>query len=104
VKVLLDHCLDWRLQRHLAGHEVRHVGKLGWGALKNGELLARAAESFDAFVTSDKNLPRQQNLSRFPLAVIILDVPTNTIEDCLCKVAELLRVLPLAPRGRATVI
>lgn len=104
MRVLLDHCLDWRLGRHLPGHAVRHVGKLGWGVLQNGALLARAEREFDAFVTSDKNLPHQQNLSRLALAVIILDVPTNTIEDCLIKVPPLLALLPNAPKGRATVV
>jgi hypothetical protein len=33
-----------------------------WGGIKNGELLARAANEFDALVTVDKNLEYQQNL------------------------------------------
>jgi len=40
VNVLLDHCLDWRLSRSLPGHTVKAVGKLGWGRLKDGSLLA----------------------------------------------------------------
>jgi len=82
VKVLLDHCLDWRLSRLLPGHTVTAVGRLGWGNLKDKLLLAKVQARFDVFVTSDKNLPYQQNLGRFNLAVAVLDVPSNRIEDC----------------------
>jgi len=80
------------------------VGKLGWSHLKDGPLLARAQAAFDVLVTSDKNLPFQQNISRFNLAVVILDVPSNRIEDCLPKMPLLLTVLPDLVKGRAVVI
>ncbi len=55
-------------------------------------------------VTSDKNLPYTQNLRRFDLAVAILDVPSNRIEDCLPKMPALLKLLPCLPKRKATVI
>ncbi len=33
----------------------------GWGGIKNGELLKRAEDEFDLFVTSDQNIRYQQN-------------------------------------------
>lgn len=45
---------------------------MGWTTIKNGELLALAAEQFDVFVTVDRNLSGQQNLGSFPIAVIVL--------------------------------
>jgi len=104
VNVLLDHCLDWRLSRSLPGHTVNAVGKLGWGRLKDGSLLAKAQARFEVFVTSDKKLPYQQNLRKFTLAVAILDVPSNRIEDCLPKMPTLLKKLPYLAKGKATVI
>ena len=104
MKVLLDHCLDWRLSRSLFGHTVRSVGKLGWSRLKDGPLLARAQTQFDVLVTSDKNLRHQQNVSKFKLAIVILDVESNRIEDCLPKMPLLLDALPRLIKGRATVI
>jgi predicted nuclease of predicted toxin-antitoxin system len=83
MRILLDHCLDWRLSRSLPGHIVKAAGKLGWGHLRDRDLLSKAAAEFDVFVTSDKNLPYQQNLSAVNLAVVILNVPSNRIEDCL---------------------
>jgi predicted nuclease of predicted toxin-antitoxin system len=104
MRVLLDHCLDWRLSRSIPGHTVKAVGKLGWSRLKDGVLLAKAQVGFDVLVTSDKNLAYQQNLTRFRLAVVILDVPSNRIEDCLPKMPLLLAVLPQLIKGRATLI
>lgn len=104
MRLLLDHCLDWRLSRSLPGHVVKAAGKLGWGHLKDGQLLARAQAQFEVLVTSDKNLPYQQNLRRFSLAVVILDVPSNRIEDCLPKMPVLLSILPDLLKGRAVII
>jgi hypothetical protein len=59
VKVLLDECIDWRLARDIAGHDVKTTRQMGWVALKNGELLKLAAEQFDVFVTVDRNLSFQ---------------------------------------------
>ena len=36
---------------------VKTVVEMGWGRVKNGALLALAANKFDAFLTLDKNLP-----------------------------------------------
>jgi hypothetical protein len=104
MKVLLDHCLDWRLSRFLPGHAVKVAGKIGWGGLKDRALLAKAATQFDVLVTSDKNLPYQQDLGKYDLAVAVLDVQSNRIEDCLPKMPALLRALPLLPKRRATLI
>lgn len=45
---------------------------MGWGGAKNGVLLVLAATAFDAFITVDKNLPYQQNLTTLPVAVVAL--------------------------------
>jgi hypothetical protein len=44
VKILLDECVDRRLARDLAGHEVKTARQMGWTAVKNGELLALASQ------------------------------------------------------------
>jgi hypothetical protein len=54
--------------------------------------LAKAQAQFDVLVTSDKNLPFQQDLRQFALAVAVLDVPSNRIEDCLPKMPTLLKI------------
>ena len=78
------------------------VPDAGWTALKNGELLARAEHEFEAFVTVDRNLPFQQDLSRFSIAVIVLRVPSNRITDLQNLVPQLLTALSVAKRGEVT--
>ena len=65
MKVLLDECDDWRLSRDIPGHEVKTARQMGWTAIKNGELLALASVDFDVFVTVDKSLISQQDISSF---------------------------------------
>ncbi len=52
MRVLLDECVDRRLAGDIWGHDVKTVPEAGWGAFRNGELLARVASQFDAFVTA----------------------------------------------------
>jgi len=53
---------------------------MGCKGLQNGKLLAQAATAFDVLLTVDKNIKSQQNLDKLPIAVVILDAPTNTSE------------------------
>jgi hypothetical protein len=100
--VLLDECVDRRLAGDILGHDVKTVPEAGWAALKNGELLTRAAQEFDAFVTVDRNLPFQQDLSRISLAVIVLRAVSNRVTDLRGLIPQLLAALPLAKRGEVT--
>jgi hypothetical protein len=73
VKVLLDEDVPHPLGRQLPGHEVSTVAGLGWGGIKNGELLKLlAAEGFEVFVTGDKNLQNQQTIQGRTFAVVLL--------------------------------
>ena len=72
---------------------------MGWSGAQNGELLALAANEFDAFITVDKNLSYQQNLITLPVAVIILDAISNELPALLPLVPALDRALSsLKPR------
>jgi hypothetical protein len=99
MKVLLDECVDWRLSGEIVGHEVRTVRQAGWTGIKNGELLALAAASFDAFVTVDRNLSFQQNVGSLRIAVIVLEAKTNRLEDLKALVPQLLSTLANARQG-----
>lgn len=50
---------------------------MGWGGIKNGELLKLVSAGFDIFITSDKNLRHQQNLPTLDLSIILL--PSNQV-------------------------
>jgi len=102
VRLLLDECLDRRLATNIQGHDVKTVPDAGWAGLKNGDLLSRAQHEFDALVATDRNLPFQQDLSRFAIAVIVLRAQSNRIADLRRLIPQLLGALPVARRGEVT--
>ena len=105
MRILLDECVPRQLLRELREHEVMTAPELGWGGLKNGALLSRAVNTqFDVFLTVDKNLPIQQKLAAYAIAVVVLRCATNDIADLKKLVPELLTKLPKAKKGEATVI
>jgi hypothetical protein len=57
------------------------VGRRGWSGKKNGELLELAENEFNAFLTTDRGIPHQQNLSELDLASILLRAKSNDYED-----------------------
>ena len=97
--------LDKRLARHLA-HDAQTVRERGWGSTKDGKLLELAQEEFDVLLTADRNLPYQQNLDCFDLAVVVLAGPSKRYQDlaALMDAAPLDQMLEGAPRGEATFV
>ena len=47
MRLLVDECVDWRLLRDLAEHEVKTVKQLGWEHYDDGDLLQHAAVEFE---------------------------------------------------------
>lgn len=95
MKILLDECVPWPMHRILVGHECQTPHRVGWGGLKNGDLLRRAEGVFDLFITSDQNIRYQQNLAgrRIP----ILELSTNDLRRILAAEA-LIRLAVAAVR------
>jgi hypothetical protein len=104
LRVFLDECVDRRLARDIVGQEVRTARDQGWTGIANGRLLALVSQSFDVFVTVDRNLSFQQNLPSFSIAVIVLGARTNRLADLRLLVPKLLAAIPMAPPGVATMI
>ena len=102
MRVLLDESLPRRLKAELTEHEVSTVPEAGWAGTKNGELLRLAEPSFDVFVTMDRRLHSQQNLSDLDLCVIILLAKSNTLPDLL-PLADQLRSAVATARPRELV-
>jgi hypothetical protein len=93
VRIFLDECVDRRLARHIADHDIRTARQMNWTSIKNGELLALAAREFDVFLTVDRNLSFQQNVAAVPIAVIVLAARTNRLADLTPLVPKLLSAL-----------
>jgi hypothetical protein len=52
-----------------------------WGGLSNGMLLHMAEKEFDVFLTGDTNLTFQQDLTKFKIAVIVLEAGSTRLVD-----------------------
>lgn len=104
MKVFLDECIDWRLARDIIGHEVRTARQMGWTSIKNGELLTLVAQHFDAFVTVDRNLAFQQNLSIYEITILVLRAKTNRLVDLRPLVPRLLVAFETTKVGRVEFI
>jgi len=77
MKILLDECVPWPIHRLLTDHECKTAQQCGWGGISNGELLRRAENEFDLFITADQNIRYQQNLANRKIA--ILELSTNDL-------------------------
>jgi predicted nuclease of predicted toxin-antitoxin system len=88
MNILLDECLPKRLGSFLPGFNVRTVRQMNWQGLKNGDLLNTAEGGFDVFITVDKSLAYQQNLTGRRIAIVMLRSRSNDIDA----------LTPLAPR------
>jgi hypothetical protein len=104
VRVLLDESLPRRLKRELVGHEATTVPEMGWASKRNGELLALAAAEFDVFLTVDRNLSYQQDVSAFDIAIVVLVARSNSIEDLRPLTPRIVEALANAQRGRVTLV
>ena len=104
MRIFLDECIDWRLSRDISGHDVKTARQMGWTAIKNGELLALASAHFDAFVTVDRNLAFQQDVSGLRIAVVVLQAKSNRLNDLRPLMPGLLSKLDSAQQGTVTII
>lgn len=106
MKVILDEDipreLTWRFRE--GGHEVAHVEDLGWKGITNGELLARISGAYDVLVTGDTNMPYQQNLAKFDIAIVQLHPDLKVVEQLIPLASAALDAFPSAPRHAVTVI
>lgn len=76
---------------------------MGWASRRNGDLLRAAVDGgFEAFVTIDRKLQHQQNLSRFDIAVVVLEAKSNRLVDLRQLIPAVLDVLPRAEKRKAT--
>ena len=78
--------------------------EMGWASKRNGELLRLAAREFDIFLTADRRLQHEQQLSMFRIAVVVLVARSNRLLDLLPLVPEILEVLLQAKPGEPMVV
>jgi hypothetical protein len=74
MRVVFDNGTPRGVAAALTDHIVEEARSRGWDTLGNGALLdAAEAAGFDVFVTTDRNIRYQQNLTGRKIAVVVLD-------------------------------
>src|SRR5258708_55946 len=104
MKILIDESLPRKLKAHLADFEASTVPEMGWAGKKNGELLGPMSGKFDAFLTMDRNLRHQQNLSEIQIAVVVLVGSDNRLETLTPLMEHVRRVLTTIEVGQVIAI
>jgi hypothetical protein len=101
MKLLLDECVPRKFKNHLPGHECQTVPEVGLAGRKNGDLLSLAQQAgFDVFLTVDRGIEYQQNLTQFGIAVVLIRASSSRLIDLLPHGPEILRVLRSIERGQ----
>ena len=100
MRILLDENVPVDFAMELAGHEVSTVAGLGWSGVLNGELMRRAGECCDVFVTLDRNIEFQQNIPVLPFGVVIVRAVSNRMVHLLPLTSAVLSAIDAAKRGQ----
>lgn len=105
LRVLLDENVDRLLKSHFhSDFEVVTVPEQGWAGLGDGDVLRRADKQFDVLVTMDQNLPYQQNLPAFEVAVVVLKTQSSAFPDVVELMPQVNKQVRHAKAGEATVV
>ena len=73
MRILFDQGTPVPLRKYLTEHSVTTAYEEGWSNLSNGDLLKSAeGKGYQIFVTTDRNLRYQQNLSDRQMAIVVL--------------------------------
>jgi len=73
MRVLFDNGTPRGVAAALKDHVVEEARAHGWDTLQNGELLdAAEAAAFEVFVTTDRNIRYQQDLTNRRIAIVVL--------------------------------
>jgi hypothetical protein len=98
-KLLLDGCVPRKFKNHLPGHECVTVPDAGWAGKKNGELLSLAGQAgFEVFITLDRGIEYEQNLSAHNIALIFLRAKSSRLADLIPLASAVIAALePIGP-------
>jgi hypothetical protein len=99
VRILLDESVPRQLAAHLGEHEVTTVTGQGWSGLQNGELLRRAAGTFDVFVTGDRGIEHQQNMTALGLGLVVIVARDNRVETVIAPAPRIREALEAVKPG-----
>lgn len=103
-RVLFDENMPRKLRRDLPEFQIRTAQEQGWSSYKNGQLLARASEQFDVFLTIDQRLRYQQNVPKFRIGIVVIEVPDTRISYIRSLLAEIRDAITRVNAGEVIII
>ncbi|HET7436998.1 MAG TPA: hypothetical protein VFN10_19975 [Thermoanaerobaculia bacterium] len=93
-----------KLRRDLPEFVIRTAQEEGWGAYQNGELLRRAAATFDVLVTLDQRMRHQQNVGHLGIAVVVIEIPDTRLVFIRALLPQLREAISSARAGDVLII
>ncbi len=103
--LLLDECVPRKFKNHLPGHNCVTVPEAGLAGKKNGELLSLAVQAgFEVFITLDRGIEFEQNLTRGGIAVVLIRAKSSRLVDLLPRALEVLAVLSSIESGKLVLL
>ena len=100
MRLLLDESVNFRLNRHLPGHDISTTKQMGWDGYRNGDLLMLARDHFDVLITRDQKMEDQQNLSQADVAIAVLHARSNSMRDLEPMASDILDAVTRLARGQ----
>jgi len=93
-----------KLRRDLPQFFIRTAQEEGWSAFKNGDLLRRATVTFDVLVTIDQRMRYQQNMTRFEIGIVVIEVPDTRLVHLRPLVPQLSEAIERVRPGEVVVV
>ena len=87
MKILLDEGVPKIIQKRLSRLLISSVEDMVWRGIKNGALLDLMTGQFQILITTNKNLPAQQNLKKRQISVVIL--PSNDVPSIVGLLSQI---------------
>lgn len=103
-RVLFDENMPRKLRRDLPEFFIRTAQQEGYSGFKNGELLSRASLGFDVLVTIDQRMRYQQDLPKFNIGVVAIEVPDTRLSFLRTLVPQLRDAVERVKPGEVIVV
>jgi hypothetical protein len=88
LKILLDEGVPDIIKQRLSSFSIFSVKEMAWRGITNGKLLDLMSEhEFQIIITTDKNLPHQQNLAKRQISAILPANDIPTVVELLPEIA-----------------
>lgn len=103
MRILFDQGTPIAIRSHLKGHIVRTAREEGWSTLSNGDLLLAAeGAGFEVLLTTDTNLPHQQDLKNRKLGFVVLS--RNRWKSIKRNLPTIVAAVKTAQPGTCTIV